>query len=74
MNENDRREKIRKNTRPAITRLVNVWDDTPANGFAVLVPVLAILLVALFLVSQLAMDQEHGKVDWVKVWKGARQT
>lgn len=54
--------------------LVDVWDDTPANNFAVLVPVLAILLVALFLISQFAVNQQNRKVDWVEVRQRARQT
>ena len=54
--------------------LVDVWDDAPADNLAVLIPIFAILLVALFLVSDLAVDQKDGEVDRVKVRQRARQT
>jgi hypothetical protein len=46
---------------------VNVRDDAPAHNLAVLVPVLAVFLVARVAVAQVSVYQQDAEVDGVEV-------
>lgn len=54
--------------------LIDIRDDAPADLLAVRVPILAVFLVALLLVAELAVNKQDSKVDGIKVWQGARET
>ena len=54
--------------------LVDVRDESPANNLAELVPVFAVLVSAVLLVSQLSMDQQRGGEDEVEVWDDMSQS
>lgn len=47
--------------------LVNAGNDSPADSLLVLLPVIAVLTVALLVVTAVAMNEEHGKVHDVEV-------
>lgn len=50
--------------------LVDARNDSPADNLLVLFPVVAVLAVALFVVSSITVDQENGKVHDIEVRDG----
>lgn len=52
---------------PSPHHLIDVRDDPPTDGLLVLLPVLAILAVALLVVSQITVDKQDGEVNHVEV-------
>lgn len=49
--------------------LVYPWNKPPLDYLAELVPVLPVFLLAVMLISKLAMDEEYSKVGHIEIGK-----
>ena len=47
--------------------LVYPWNKPPLNYLAELVPVLPVLLLAVMLISKLAMDKEYSEIGHIEI-------